>query len=59
MTELLTQHTLAEHLGVPEGTLTDWRYRRIGPAYIRVGKHVRYSREAVEAWLNAQTVKTA
>lgn len=56
MSELLSQQALAEYLGVPLGTLTDWRYRGKGPAYAVVGKHVRYRATDVEAWLDAQTV---
>lgn len=58
MSELLSQQALAERLGVPLGTLTDWRYRNKGPAFVRIGKHIRYRTTDVEAWLDAQTVTT-
>ena len=53
---LLEPHAVAEMLGVPLRTLGQWRYRRTGPAYIVVGRHVRYRREDVDRWLESQTV---
>jgi excisionase family DNA binding protein len=38
-------------LGIRVHTLHRWRYKGHGPAGYRVGRHVRYRREAVEAWL--------
>lgn len=50
--ELLTPTDLAELLGVEVTTLVDWRYRRHGPPWIKLGhRTVRYSRNAVERWL--------
>lgn len=42
MEQLHTPHELSELWGLPEKTLSDWRSRGIGPAYIRLGRHVRY-----------------
>lgn len=39
---------------MPARTLNDWRHRGLGPAYIRLGKRVRYRFTAIEAWLDAQ-----
>jgi excisionase family DNA binding protein len=47
----LSPAELAELLGVPIGTLYDWRYRRQGPRAHRIGRHLRYRIEDVEAWL--------
>ena len=38
-------------LGVPVGTLYQWRYRRVGPPAARVGRHLRYDPADVRAWL--------
>jgi excisionase family DNA binding protein len=38
-------------LGVPVGTLANWRYQGKGPRFVKVGRHVRYRRSDVEAWL--------
>ncbi|MBE4719992.1 AlpA family transcriptional regulator [Pseudarthrobacter sp. AB1] len=51
---LLTPATLAERLDVNERTLSEWRIRGCGPAYIRLGKTTRYRTEAVDTWLLAQ-----
>lgn len=49
---LWTPEDLAAFLGIPEKTLTDWRYRGKGPAFKRVGKHVRYRPEDIREWLD-------
>jgi len=54
---LLTPRDVATFVGVPEPTLAQWRYLRTGPAFIKVGKHVRYRATDVEAWLSAHTVR--
>ena len=51
---LLTVAELARYLGVPIGTLYQWRYRREGPPGFRVGRHVRYRRNDVEMWVREQ-----
>jgi len=48
---LLTIVELSEMLGVPVDTLYGWRHRGEGPQGYRIGRHVRYRRAAVEAWL--------
>jgi predicted DNA-binding transcriptional regulator AlpA len=45
---------VAEFLGLPVRTLTQWRYHGLGPRYHKVGKHVRYRWSEVEAWLDDQ-----
>lgn len=42
---------LAEELGVPVRTVYAWRHRGIGPRGHKIGKHVRFRRVDVEAWL--------
>ena len=51
---ILTPAELSEELKVPLATVYAWRYRRIGPRGIRVGKHVRYRRRDVSEWLETQ-----
>ena len=48
---LMTTEQVADFLSVPVSTLYAWRYRRTAPRAIRVGKHTRYRRTDVEAWL--------
>jgi hypothetical protein len=51
---LIHPATLAYGLGSTQRTLSEWRIRGTGPAYIRVGRSVRYRPEAVDAWLLLQ-----
>jgi hypothetical protein len=51
---LASPREVADFLQVPERTLTEWRYRRVGPLYARVGRHVRYRWDDVEKWLDEQ-----
>ena len=46
----MTPEEVAERLRVPRATLYAWRYKSIGPAAVRLGRHLRYRVEAVEAW---------
>ena len=52
--QLMTIQELARYLGVPVGTLYQWRYRREGPPGFRVGRHVRYRWKDVEDWISQQ-----
>jgi hypothetical protein len=54
MQELLTPIDVENILHIPERTLSQWRYLGTGPAYFKLGKHVRYRLEDVTAWLEAQ-----
>ena len=56
-TELLIPRDVAAQLGVTIGTLVDWRFRKVGPPYVKVGKLVRYPADALAAWLASRTVK--
>lgn len=44
----------AHFLGVPETTLYQWRHKQTGPPSHRVGRHVRYFPEEVQAWVKEQ-----
>ena len=54
----LTTAELAERLGVPEATVKKWRATGDGPAFVPVGKHVRYRIQDVEAWEKKRLVTT-
>jgi predicted DNA-binding transcriptional regulator AlpA len=45
---------VSDHLGVTVATLYDWRYKRIGPKAIKVGRYLRYRWSDVDAWLESQ-----
>lgn len=52
--DLFTIADVAHLLRVPPATLRYWRHLGTGPHSFRVGRHVRYHRGDVEAWVEAQ-----
>jgi len=55
--EWFTTAELATWLSLSPQTLYVWRHRGDGPTAHRVGKHLRYRRADVEAWLTGQRGK--
>ncbi|MDN5687784.1 MAG: helix-turn-helix domain-containing protein [Brachybacterium sp.] len=55
-TELLTPPQVAQTLTVSTSTLSEWRYLRKGPAYVKQGRIVRYPADALAAWIADNTV---
>ncbi|MCD2262454.1 helix-turn-helix domain-containing protein [Dietzia aurantiaca] len=55
---LLDPPTVAEDFGVTVQRLAEWRHKGIGPSYVKVGRLIRYRAEDIDAWLDANTVKT-
>lgn len=55
---LVEPHEVSQYLGVPLGTLANWRYQRRGPAFVRYGRLVRYRAEDITAWLQANLALT-
>lgn len=54
---LVTQQELAFMLNVTEPTLRGWRHEGRGPDYVKFGKQVFYTRDAIERWMQSSTVK--
>jgi excisionase family DNA binding protein len=52
--DLLTLHEVAEMLRMPDATLRYWRHCKTGPNSYKIGRHVRYRRQDVHAWLRGQ-----
>jgi predicted DNA-binding transcriptional regulator AlpA len=52
-----TPQDLADRLGIPLNTVYYWRNTGQGPKGFRVGKHVRWRLEEVEAWECEQLAK--
>lgn len=50
--KFLTVEEVAERYrgSISLGTLRNWRAKRIGPAYVKLGKAVLYPVEELEAW---------
>ena len=51
---LASVQEVAKYLGVPPGTLYQWRHVGTGPRGYRVGRYVRYRWSDVEEWLDGQ-----
>jgi hypothetical protein len=47
----------ARFIHASQAALRKWRRRGEGPAYVRVGRLIRYNRAAIEAWLMTRTVE--
>jgi excisionase family DNA binding protein len=52
---LLTIREISAYLGVPVQTLYSWRSNGTGPRGLKVGRHVRYRREDLDAWLDERS----
>lgn len=57
-TVLLTSDELAERWSCSPRTLANDRSAGVGPAYVKLGKHVRYRLADVEAYEDARLVTT-
>lgn len=42
MNEVVTERKASEELGIAVQTLRNWRHQRRGPAYLKLGRAVRY-----------------
>jgi excisionase family DNA binding protein len=47
----------ARVIGLDHRTLEQWRYQGKGPAYLKVGRQVRYLREELDTWLHGRRVE--
>ena len=54
--KLLNNSEAAEFLGMSPDTLPRWRWAGIGPAYMKVGRSIKYRRADLEAFLNESRV---
>lgn len=58
MKPIMTTRELAEYLGKKPATITQWRYKDVGPAWSQLGdnevgrKTILYKAEDVQAWLD-------
>ena len=53
---LLTEAEAADFLRLSARTLQAWRIRIAGPAFVQVGRAVRYRRRDLIAWIDVNTV---
>jgi excisionase family DNA binding protein len=47
----LTAREVAELLRLPLRTVEDWRLTHSGPPYVKLGRHIRYERDELHAWI--------
>jgi hypothetical protein len=50
----LTDVQAGKKLGVSPTTLANWRARKFGPPYLKIGRKVEYLADDIEAWRLAQ-----
>ncbi len=55
MDRLMTTDEVAQYLRVPVSTVHRWRSLGEAPKAARVGKHLRWRRADIDAWLEAQS----
>jgi predicted DNA-binding transcriptional regulator AlpA len=53
----LTEVQVAARLGASVSTLRQWRRRRIGPSFFRIGRAIRYRPEDVETYIQAVRIE--
>lgn len=53
-TKFLDSKQLAEELGNRVNTIEGWRVKGIGPKYLKLNGLVRYRREDIDVWIEAQ-----
>lgn len=52
--DLLTLHEVAELLRVRDATLRYWIHKGTGPTNLKIGRHIRYPRPALQRWMREQ-----
>ena len=59
MTQLLTLQQVSDRLQIPVATIRFWRSRHEGPQAMKIGKHLRFTEQAVEDYLAEQKLAGA
>src|SRR5699024_8176940 len=57
--ELMTAYAVADVLGLAAGTLANWRTLGLGPAYVKLGRRVRYRVSNINDWVSSQANESA
>ncbi|QFT82333.1 Helix-turn-helix domain protein [Roseovarius sp. THAF27] len=57
--KLLTRSEVEQEYGIGKRYLEVAATRREGPAFIKIGRSIRYRREDLESWILEQRVETA
>jgi predicted DNA-binding transcriptional regulator AlpA len=59
MGRLLTPQQVSADTGIAVGTLANWRVLGTGPAFVKVGRLVRYDEAVVDAWKSTLSAAVA
>ena len=59
ITGVMTEPETAEHIGISLSGLRKWRNDGRGPAYVRLGRLIRYRRTDIEEWLEKRMISPA
>ena len=51
--EWLSPQQAGEYVGIPTKTLEQYRAEERGPAFSKVGRHVRYARRDLDDWMRS------
>lgn len=55
---LLTTQQVATRLQLSPDTLADWRWKRIGPPFLRISRGcIRYDEATLDLWISTQTIR--
>lgn len=52
---LLSAQEVAQFLGVPLATLYQWRTKGTAPRAVKVGRHIRFRQEDLNAWCESNS----
>lgn len=55
---LMGEEFAAPYLSVAVQTLRNWRWRRIGPPYVKMGRAIRYRVSDLDAYIEANRIET-
>jgi excisionase family DNA binding protein len=58
-TELLTTKEAAKFLKISTVTLEKWRCQERGPQYVKLGRAVRYEREALQRYIEENSIEAS
>ena len=45
----------SNYMQMPQETLQKWRHIGTGPDFLKIGRHVRYRKSAVDRWLDTRS----
>ena len=54
---LLPEDVAARELNVKPQTMSSWRYRGVGPSYVRIGKLIFYKPSQLREYIEARVVR--